>query len=77
MRGASLKPDAAIFEHALERLGASAAETVFVDDQARYLDGARALGIATAQIVRTPSLRRAVREGRAPGAHDDAQPIIG
>jgi HAD superfamily hydrolase (TIGR01509 family) len=51
----SLKPDAAIFEHALKRLGASAAETVFVDDQARYLDGARALGMGTAQIVRTPS----------------------
>jgi HAD superfamily hydrolase (TIGR01509 family) len=51
----SLKPDAAIFEHALKRLGASAAEAVFVDDQARYLDGARALGMGTAQIVRTPS----------------------
>ena len=51
----SLKPDAAIFEHALKRLGAGVAETVFVDDQARYLDGARALGIGTVQIVRTPS----------------------
>ena len=51
----SLKPDAAIFEQALKRIGASAAEAVFVDDQARYLDGARALGIGTAQIVRTPS----------------------
>jgi HAD superfamily hydrolase (TIGR01509 family) len=51
----SLKPEAAIFEQALKRLGASAAEAVFVDDQARYLDGARALGIGTAQIVRTPS----------------------
>jgi HAD superfamily hydrolase (TIGR01509 family) len=50
----SLKPDAAIFEHALKRLGASAAETVFVDDQARYLDGARALGIGTVRIVRAP-----------------------
>jgi HAD superfamily hydrolase (TIGR01509 family) len=51
----SLKPEATIFEHALKRLGAGAAETVFVDDQARYLDGARARGIGTAQIVRTPS----------------------
>ena len=51
----SLKPDAAIFEHALERLGATAAEAVFVDDQARYLDGARALGIETVQIARNPS----------------------
>ena len=51
----SLKPDAAIFEQALKRLGASAAEAMFVDDQARYLDGARALGIGTAQIARAPS----------------------
>jgi HAD superfamily hydrolase (TIGR01509 family) len=51
----SLKPEAAIFENALDRLGISAARTIFVDDQARYLDGARALGIGTAQIVRTPS----------------------
>ena len=51
----SLKPDAAIFEHALKRLGASAADAVFVDDQARYLDGARALGIGTVRIVRSPS----------------------
>ncbi len=51
----SLKPDAAIFEQALKRLGATAAEAVFVDDQARYLDGARALGIGTVQIVRAPS----------------------
>jgi HAD superfamily hydrolase (TIGR01509 family) len=51
----SLKPDAAIFEHALKRLGATAAEAVFVDDQTRYLDGARTLGIETVQIARNPS----------------------
>jgi HAD superfamily hydrolase (TIGR01509 family) len=51
----SLKPDSAIFEHALQCLGATAAEAVFVDDQTRYLDGAHALGIDTVQIARNPS----------------------
>jgi len=48
----SLKPDAAIFEHALARLDASAAQAVFVDDQPRFLAGARALGIRTLRMVR-------------------------
>jgi HAD superfamily hydrolase (TIGR01509 family) len=51
----SLKPDAAIFEHALARLGARAEQAVFVDDQARFLDGARSLGIRTLRIARPPS----------------------
>ncbi len=51
----SLKPDALIFEQALARLGATASEALFVDDQPAYLDGARAVGIRTAQIVRAPS----------------------
>jgi HAD superfamily hydrolase (TIGR01509 family) len=51
----SLKPDAAIFEQGLKRVGASAGETIFVDDQVRYLDGARALGLGTVKIVRTLS----------------------
>ena len=51
----SLKPDALIFEQALARIGATAAEALFVDDQAAYLEGARALGIRTARIVRAPS----------------------
>ena len=60
----SLKPDAAIFEHALKSLGATAAEAVFVDDQARYLDGARALGIETVQIARNPSYGEPSEGGR-------------
>ena len=41
------KPDAGIYRIALDALGARADEAVFVDDQARYCDGAAALGIAT------------------------------
>jgi epoxide hydrolase-like predicted phosphatase len=38
------KPDPGIFQLALERLGVSAAEAIFVDDFAANLEGARALG---------------------------------
>lgn len=67
----SLKPDTAIFEQALARIGAPAAGTLFIDDQARYLDGARALGIATARIVRASSY-----DDPPEGAHDGAHPVI-
>ena len=40
-----LKPDPAIFRHLLERFALSAAETVFLDDVQRNVDGARAVGM--------------------------------
>ena len=46
------KPDAGIYRIALDALGARAEEAVFVDDQARYCDGAAALGIGTFIILR-------------------------
>jgi putative hydrolase of the HAD superfamily len=46
------KPDAAIYEAALDGVGATPAEALFVDDQTDYCDGARALGIETRLIVR-------------------------
>jgi len=52
------KPDAGIYRIALEALGAGADEAVFLDDQARYCDGAAALGIATFIVL---------RHGTAPG----------
>lgn len=48
----SLKPDPAIFQHALARLDVRAEQAVFIDDQPRFLDGARALGIRTLRMVR-------------------------
>lgn len=39
------KPAPEIFEYALERYGATAADTLFVDDSAENVAGARALGI--------------------------------
>jgi putative hydrolase of the HAD superfamily len=49
------KPDAGIYRAALGALGAEPEGAVFVDDQARYCDGAAALGIATRPIVRPSS----------------------
>jgi putative hydrolase of the HAD superfamily len=47
------KPDPAIYREALGRLGNPAPErSVFVDDQARYCDGATAVGLRTLLIVR-------------------------
>jgi putative hydrolase of the HAD superfamily len=46
------KPHPSIFERALAQIGAAPEDAIFVDDQAPYLDGARALGIQTFQIIR-------------------------
>jgi putative hydrolase of the HAD superfamily len=47
------KPEPQIYEVALHRLGVDPRETVFVDDQQRYCDGAANLGIRTFLIDRT------------------------
>lgn len=47
------KPDARIYELALEALGGvSPADALFVDDQVTFCDGARALGIDTRLLIR-------------------------
>ena len=48
----SMKPQPEIYRAALEPLDVPATAAVFVDDQARYCDGARDLGIDTRLIVR-------------------------
>ncbi len=48
----SHKPEAAIYQTALDALGVEPADAVFVDDQTPYCDGARALGIDTRLIQR-------------------------
>lgn len=48
-----MKPDAAIYRTALERLGdVEPTRAVFVDDQPAYCDGAAAAGLATRLILR-------------------------
>ena len=48
------KPSAQIYLRALEALGVAPHAALLVDDQAQYCDGAVALGIVTARIVREP-----------------------
>ena len=46
------KPEPGIYQAALHAIEADPADAIFVDDQAAYCDGARALGIDTRLIVR-------------------------
>jgi 2-haloalkanoic acid dehalogenase type II len=61
-----MKPDPAIFRHALRQLGARPDQALFVDDHAGYLDGAAALGIRTLHIVRDAEYRATLSAGRHP-----------
>jgi len=62
----SVKPDAAIFRHALQRMDVLPGRCQFVDDQAQYLDGAAAVGIGTLHIVRDAEYRPTATRGRHP-----------
>lgn len=46
------KPERGIYERALESVGASPHEAVFVDDQVRYCDGAAEIGLPSFLIIR-------------------------
>ena len=46
------KPDPAIYEAALTAVGVAASEAVFIDDQARYCEGAIAVGMRALLILR-------------------------
>ncbi|MDO9547051.1 MAG: HAD family phosphatase [Pelolinea sp.] len=46
-----IKPDAAIFNLILDRLGVSAGEAVFVDDRMRNIEGAKKVGMRTVFYV--------------------------
>jgi HAD superfamily hydrolase (TIGR01509 family) len=50
------KPDPAIFEIALARLGVAAQDALFVDDQQRFCDAASGLGIRAVRIDRFDGL---------------------
>lgn len=52
-----IKPDLAIYEHTLRGLGATAAETLFVDDRETNIQAARALGMRAIQFRSTAQLR--------------------
>jgi putative hydrolase of the HAD superfamily len=52
-----IKPDPAIYEHTLHGLGASAAETLFVDDREPNIRAARALGMRAIQFLSISQLK--------------------
>jgi putative hydrolase of the HAD superfamily len=52
-----VKPDQSAYEEALGALGASPAETLFVDDKERNLVPARAMGIQVHRFTDPPALR--------------------
>lgn len=61
------KPSPEIYRAALEQLDVEAENALFVDDQAAYCDGAAALGIQTALIVRESA--EAAEGVSEPGGH--------
>jgi len=69
-RVGAVKPSAAIYREAERRLGLEPAETVFVDDLARNVQGARARGWQAIHHLSPEATRRGLRElgVRLPGA---------
>ena len=59
-----VKPDAAIFQHALDELGVKAADAVFIDNKPENVAGAEALGI-TGHVFTSASGLRAFLESLA------------
>jgi putative hydrolase of the HAD superfamily len=57
-----IKPEPAIFQHALATMGLTAAHTVFIDDSPANVAAAQALGITAVLFDGSPSCAAAVRE---------------
>ncbi|MBR4995498.1 MAG: HAD family phosphatase [Alistipes sp.] len=57
-----LKPDAAIYNCLLERYGLKAEESLFVDDNAANVEGARAVGMQGVQFTSTAALEEELSE---------------
>lgn len=56
-----VKPDPAIYRLALDRFGLEAARTVFIDDNAANVAGARDVGLIALHFVNEPTLRGELR----------------
>jgi 2-haloacid dehalogenase len=63
------KPDPRVFELLLDRFGLTAATTVFIDDSAKNVRAARAIGMQAVQFESPEHLRRCLTDaGLLPGA---------
>ena len=61
-----IKPDPAIFQKSIERIGAKPQEILFVDDRQANIDGAKSTGIAAVRFENTKQLREELRELKFP-----------
>jgi putative hydrolase of the HAD superfamily len=61
------KPEAEIYQHAIESLGVPAERVLFIDDREENVEAARAAGLQAIQYVEYASFVRAMREGRFEG----------
>lgn len=52
------KPEPAIYQHTLEKMGVAAGEALFIDDLQKNIDAARVLGIDGILFTDVPQLRR-------------------
>jgi 2-haloacid dehalogenase len=59
-----VKPDAAIYRLALDRFGLEAGSTVFIDDNAANIEGAKGVGLIALHFTGEPKLRRELVELR-------------
>jgi putative hydrolase of the HAD superfamily len=57
-----VKPEAAIYEHTVRKLGTAAAKTMFVDDRELNIQAARALGIRAIRFRSLAQLQSDLRE---------------
>jgi len=57
----AMKPELAIFKHAVERAGVTASEVFFVDDMPVNVAGARAAGLDAVQFTTVAALERELR----------------
>lgn len=57
-----LKPEARIYRHLLDRLGAEPAEVAFLDDRAENVNGAASLGIRAVQFTGSADARAQLAE---------------
>jgi HAD superfamily hydrolase (TIGR01509 family) len=56
------KPDKEMFELALDKLGVTAGETIFIDDQQKNIDAAEKIGIRSIRFEDVDTLRKAMDE---------------
>ena len=57
-----VKPEAAIFQYALDKLGVNPQETIFIDDRPINVEGAQALGIHAFQYLNRADMNNKIQE---------------